>query len=147
MRAMFPEAASSSLPPRLKLIAALGNGGTPKLRRGGHIEFAAHGAMAHRSSEIVSTSDGCRGRAPRIETAQCDDISDFDAPLLLQLMRHNVRAERAAHRRIVLAVYRSRLRSSEVLCMGDDLNDLMSLDLAALGRPLHLSLLRRPRAH
>ena len=31
--------------------------------------------------------------------------------------------------------------------MGDDLNDLMSLDLAALGRPLHLSLLRRPRAH
>ena len=62
-------------------------------------------------------------------------------------MQHNVRAERAARRRHVFALYRSRLRSSEVLCMGDDLNDLMSLDLAALGRPLHLSLLRRPRAH
>ncbi len=44
---------------------------------------------------------------------------------------HNIRAERAAHRRIVLAVYRSRLRSSEVLCMGDDLNDLLSSDRAS----------------
>ena len=35
----------------------------------------------------------------------------------------------------MFALYQSRLRSSEVLCMGDDLNDLMSLDLAALGRP------------
>jgi len=41
MRAMFPEAASSSLPPRLKLIAALGNGGTPKLRRSENGEVAA----------------------------------------------------------------------------------------------------------
>ena len=81
MRAMFPEAASSSLPRRLGLIAAIGNGGTPKLRRGGHVGFAALCAMAHRPSEIVSTSAGCRGRAPRIEATQCDEVSGLDAPL------------------------------------------------------------------
>jgi hypothetical protein len=39
---------------------------------------------------------GCRDRAPRIEAAPCDDLSASDALLLLQLMRHNDEAERAA---------------------------------------------------
>mgnify|MGYP001402596582 FL=1 len=80
MRAALPEAALGFLPPRVRLNAVLGNGGTPKLRRGEPVEVAAHCAMAHRSSEIVSTSDGCRGRAPRIEAARCNELSGLDVP-------------------------------------------------------------------
>ncbi len=68
-------------PPRLGLVAALGNGGTPKLRRGEYVEVAARRAMAHRSSANVSTGGSCCGRAPRIEAAWCDEISHFDTPL------------------------------------------------------------------
>jgi hypothetical protein len=45
--------------------------------------------MAWRLSDVASTSPGCHGRAPRIEAARCDELSDSDELLLLQLMRHN----------------------------------------------------------
>ena len=85
-----PEAAYGFLPPRIGFDSALGNGGSPKLRRSGYVEVAAHRAEARRSCESISTCDGCGGRAPRIEAAQCDELADSDAPLLLPLMRHNV---------------------------------------------------------
>lgn len=62
MRDELPEAAIGFFPPRLGLIAALGNGRSPKLRREGedvvaahyHPTFTARGAvrlvLAHRSS-------------------------------------------------------------------------------------------------
>ena len=96
MLAASPEADYGLLPPRIGFDSALGNGGTPKLRTSGHVEVAAHRAKASCSSEVASTCDGCRGRAPRIEAAPCDELSGSDELLLLQLMRHNDEAERAA---------------------------------------------------
>ena len=96
MLAASPEADYGFLPPRVGFDSALGNGGTPKLRRLGYVEVAAHRAKASCSSEVASTCDGCRDRAPPIEAAPCDELSASAAQLLLQLMRHNDEAERAA---------------------------------------------------
>ena len=96
MLAASPEADYGFLPRRVGFDSALGNGGTPKLRTSGHVEVAAHRAKASCSSEIASTCDGCRDRAPRIGAALCDELSGSDELLLLQLMRHNDEAERAA---------------------------------------------------
>ena len=96
MLAASPEADYGFLPPRVGFDSALGNGGTPKLRRSGCVEVAAHRAKTRCSGVKASTCDGRSGRAPRIEAAQCDELSDSDALLLLQLMRHNDEAERAA---------------------------------------------------
>ena len=95
MLAASPEADYGLLPPRIGFDSALGNGGTPKLRTSGHVEVAAHRAKASCSSEVASTCDGCRVRAPRIEAARCDELSDSGDSLLLKLMRHNDEAERA----------------------------------------------------
>ena len=84
-----PRSDCGSLPLRLGLSSALGNCATPKLRRSGHIEVAAHRAKASSSSADASTCDGCRDRAPRIEAAPRDELSDSDEPLILKLMRHN----------------------------------------------------------
>ena len=96
MRAVLPEADYGCWPPRVGFISAPGNGRAPKLRHEGYVEVAAHRAKASCSGEKVSTVDGRSDRAPRIEAAQCDALSAPDAPLLLQLMRHNDEAERAA---------------------------------------------------
>jgi hypothetical protein len=84
-----PRSAFVSLPLRVGSISALGNHGAPKLRRSGGVEVVAHRDTTRCSGEKVSTCDGRGGRAPRIEAAQCDDLAAPDAPLLLQLMRHN----------------------------------------------------------
>ena len=86
---LSPRSAFVSLPLRVGSILALGNGGAPKLRRSAQGEVAAHRDTARCSGEKVSSCDGCRDRAPRIEAAPCDDLSASDALLLLQLMRHN----------------------------------------------------------
>ena len=96
MLAAPPRSAFVSLAPRVGFIAALCKNGAPKLRRSSHVEEAAHRAKARCSGEKVSTCDDCRGRAPRIEAAPCEELSASDALLLLQLMRHNDEAERAA---------------------------------------------------
>ena len=97
MHTAIPRSGYGSLPPRVGSISALGNGGTPELRRWSHAEVAAHRAKANCSSVVASTCDGCRDRAPRIEAAPRDELSDSDEPLILKLMRHNDEAERAAH--------------------------------------------------
>ena len=93
-----PRSAFVSLALRLGFIAALCKNGAPKLRRSAQGEAAAHRDTARRSSERASTCDGCDGRAPRIEAAQCDELSASDALLLLQLMRHNARGKRPTAR-------------------------------------------------
>ncbi len=94
-----PRSAFVSLALRLGFIAALCKNGAPKLRRSAQGEVAAHRATAGCSGGMVSICDSCRGRAPRIEAAPCDELSGSDELLLLQLMRHNVRVERAARGR------------------------------------------------
>jgi hypothetical protein len=89
MRAAPPRSAFVSLALRLGFISALCKNGAPKLRRLVQGEVAALRAMAWRLSDVASTSPGCHGRAPRIEAARCDELSDSDELLLLQLMRHN----------------------------------------------------------
>ncbi len=96
MRAMLPEADYGGLPPRVGSISTFGNCRAPKSRRRGCAEVAAHRACAWSASDGASMIAGCRDRAPRIEAAPCDDLSASDALLLLQLMRHNDEAERAA---------------------------------------------------
>jgi hypothetical protein len=96
MRAAPPQCAFVSLALRLGFIAALCKYGDPELRRSVRSEVAAHRAAAACSGEKVSTCDDCRGRAPRIETTPCDELSDSGDSLLLKLMRHNDEAERAA---------------------------------------------------
>ncbi len=112
MREGLSQAAHGSLPPRVGFDSALGNGGSPKLRRSGHIEVAAHRAKASSSSADASTCDGCRDRAPRIEAAPCDELSDSDEPLILKLMRHNACADRRGYGRCLMSLYLSRARSS-----------------------------------
>ena len=94
MCAELPEAGYRGLPPRVGSISTLGNCGAPKSRRRGCAEVAAHRACAWRASDGASKIAGCRDRAPRIEAAPCDELSDSGELLLLKLMRHNVRAER-----------------------------------------------------
>ena len=142
MRGEFPEADHGSLPPRLKLNAALGNGGAPKLKQRGYVEVAAHLHFAFTARNTVSYVPGprlirgrrfeppvrrhlmpereaacraaapcsdppalrdelhrgwtatfpCRDRnawAPRVEAAQCDELSHSDASVLLSFMQHN----------------------------------------------------------
>ena len=89
MCAELPEAAHGSLPPRVGFDSALGNGGTPKLRRLSYAEVAAHRAKASSSSTDASTCDGCRDPAPRIEAAHRDDLSTRDDPGFPKVMRHN----------------------------------------------------------
>jgi hypothetical protein len=91
-----PRSDCGSLPLRLGLSSALGNCATPKLRRSGYVEVAAHRAKARCSGEKVSSCDGHSGRAPRIEAARYDELADSADSLLLKLMRHNDEAERAA---------------------------------------------------
>jgi hypothetical protein len=95
-RCTLPRSAFVSSALRLGFIAALCKNGSPKPRPSARVEIAAHRAMAWRSSDVASTSPGCHGRAPRIKAAPCDDLSASDVLLLLQLMRHNDEAERAA---------------------------------------------------
>ena len=94
MRAVLPEADYGCWPPRVGFISAPGNGRAPKLRHEAYVEVAAHRAKASCSGEKVPSCVGRGDRAPRIEAAPCDDLSASDAPLLLQLMRHNVRDQR-----------------------------------------------------
>ena len=98
MLAASPEADYGFLPPRVGFDSALGNGGTPKLRRSGYLEVAAHRARASCSGEKVPSCVGRGDRAPRIEAAPCDELSASDALLLLQLMRHNARGNRRKDR-------------------------------------------------
>ena len=60
MRGEFPEADHGSLPPRLRLIAALGNGGAPNLKRRGYVEVAAHLHFAFTARNTVSCVRGHR---------------------------------------------------------------------------------------
>ena len=115
MLAASPEADYDFLPPRVGFDSALGNGGSPKLRRSGYVEAAAHRAKASSSSADASTCDGYRDRAPRIEGAQRDELSPSAALLLLQLMQHNDESERRARQRQNLPFYRSRARSRRLL--------------------------------
>jgi hypothetical protein len=112
---MLPEAGYGGLPPRVGSISTLSNCGAPKSRRRGCAEVAAHRARATCSSVAASMCDGCDGRAPRIEAAHCDELSDSDAMLLLQLMRHNIFDERRGHVPVLLALYLSRARSIDWL--------------------------------
>ena len=84
-----PRSTFVSLPLRVGSISALGNGGAPKLRRSAQGGVAALRTRASCLGDGASTCARCSARAPRIEAAQCDELSDSDALLLLQLMRHD----------------------------------------------------------